>query len=248
MNDPKQRPDSPLALVTGATRGLGRAIATALGHNGYRVIANHHHHAELDASLASEIGCPVMTWDVGDFNACQQAISEIESVHGPVDVLVNNAGITADSALHKMSPAQWASVLATNLGSVFNLCRLVIPGMRDRQYGRVINISSVNGQKGQFGQANYAAAKAGMLGFTRSLALENARKGITVNAIAPGYCDTDMVADVPEKILTSIIGQIPVGRLGNPAEIARTVCFLASRESGFITGETIAVNGGQYMS
>lgn len=212
------------------------------------MIANHHHHAENDASLTAQIGCPVMTWDVADFSSCEQALSTIEAEHGPVSVLVNNAGITADSALHKMSAEQWSSVLTTNLGSVFNLCRLVVPGMRERGYGRIVNISSVNGQKGQFGQSNYAAAKAGMLGFTRSLALENARKGITVNAIAPGYCDTDMVANVPANILTAIVEQIPVGRLGNPDEIARTVCFLASKTSGFITGETIAVNGGQYMS
>lgn len=175
-------------------------------------------------------------------------MKSIEAEHGPISVLVNNAGITRDATLHKMSQEQWSAVIGTNLGSVFNMCRQVIPGMRERGFGRVVNISSVNGQKGQFGQANYAAAKAGILGFTRSLALENAGKGITVNAIAPGYSDTDMVASVPDKVMTQIVGQIPVGRLGDPDDIARAVAFLVSDDASFITGATLAVNGGQYMN
>lgn len=237
-----------LALVTGATRGLGMAIAIALKDRGYQVIANHHKHEDHDLELEKEIGVPICGWDVADFDACQDAVKSIEAEHGPISILINNAGITRDSMLHKMNQQQWALVIATNLGSVFNMCRQVIPGMRERGFGRIVNISSINGQKGQFGQANYAAAKAGILGFTKSLALENASKGITVNAIAPGYCDTDMLASVPDNVITKIVGQIPVGRLGDPVEIARAVTFLVDDEAGFITGETLAVNGGQYMS
>lgn len=237
-----------LALITGATRGLGMAIATTMKAKGYTVIANHHKHDDEDENLERETGFRIYGWDVSDFAACQEWVTKIEAEHGPIDVLVNNAGITRDATLHKMTLENWTQVIAINLGSVFNMCRQVIPGMRERGFGRIINISSVNGQKGQFGQANYAAAKAGILGFTKSIALENARKGITANAIAPGYCDTDMMAGIPEKVLRGIVEQIPVGRLGDPGEIARAVAFLASDEAAFVTGSTLAVNGGQYMA
>lgn len=236
-----------LALVTGATRGLGMAIATMLKEKGHTVIANHHQHADADERLEQETGLRVYGWDVGDFSACEDWVKKIEAEHGPIDILVNNAGITRDATLHKMTPEHWREVIATNLGSVFNMCRQVVPGMRERGFGRIVNVSSINGQKGQFGQANYAAAKAGIIGFTKSIALENARKGITANVVAPGYCDTDMMTGIPENILSHIVDQIPVGRLGYPNDIARAVAFLASDDAAFVTGSTLSVNGGQYM-
>ena len=236
------------AVVTGGTRGLGRAIALALRDGGCRVAATYHGDEEAARQLRQETGIPAFRWDVTDFQACQAGMSEVEQALGPVDILVNNAGITADAAFHKMSEEQWWKVLTTNLGSMFNMTRQVIEGMRARRFGRIVNISSINGRKGQAGQANYAAAKAGILGFTKSLALENAAHGITVNAVAPGYCDTAMVAAVRPEILQGIVAAIPVGRLGQPEDIARMVAFLAADEAGFITGATFDVNGGQYLA
>ncbi len=238
-----------LALVTGGTRGIGRAISEALKAAGYTVVANYGGNDEAANQFKDETGIEVIKFDVGDFDAVQAAIAEIESNHAPIDVLVNNAGITRDKPLHKMEKSQWDDVIRTNLDSLFNLSRGVIDGMRERGFGRIINISSVNGQKGQFGQTNYAAAKAGLIGYTKALALETASKGITVNAVAPGYIGTEMVMAVPEKVLNEvIIPQIPVGRLGEADEIARCVTFLASDDAGFITGSTISANGGQYMA
>ncbi len=236
-----------VALVTGGTRGLGKAIAVALQQSGHRVAVVYHHNGEAAHAFEDSTAIPVFRWDVSDFEACKQGIARLELELGPIDILVNNAGITSDSQLHRMTPEQWWSVINTNLGSMFNMCRNVIDGMRERQFGRIVNISSINGEKGQFGQTNYAAAKAGILGFTKALALENARKNVTVNAIAPGYCDTDMVAAVAPEIMQKIIANIPVGRLGTAADIARAVAFLADEEAGFITGATFDVNGGQLM-
>jgi len=240
---------SRIALVTGGTRGIGRAVSIALKEAGYRVAASYAGNDEAANAFNSETGIPVYKFDVGDFEACAAAIAAIENDLGPVDVLVNNAGITRDGMLHKMSLEQWSAVINTNLNGLFNTTRNVIEGMRERKFGRIINISSINGQKGQMGQANYSAAKAGDLGFTKAVAQENAFKGITVNAIAPGYIGTEMVRAVPQEVLdTKIIPQIPVGRLGEPEEIARCVVFLAADESGFITGSTLTANGGQYMT
>jgi len=237
-----------VALVTGGTRGIGEAVSVALKEAGYDVAANYGGNDEAASKFSERTGIPVYKFDVGDFDACAEAIGKIESDLGPVDVLVNNAGITRDRPLHKMSKEEWDAVITTNLTGVFNLSRNVIDGMRERGFGRIINISSVNGQKGQFGQTNYAAAKAGDLGFTKALAQETATKGITVNAVAPGYIGTEMVRAVPEKVLNEkILPLIPVGRLGEPEEIARCVVFLAAEESGFITGSTLTANGGQYM-
>jgi len=238
---------SRVAVVTGGTRGIGAAISKKLKESGCTVIATYARNTEKAEAFAAETGIAIKQWDVADYEACAVAIKAIEEEFGAVDVLVNNAGITKDATLHKMDPAQWKDVVETNLTSCFNMCRAVINGMRDRKFGRIVNISSINGLKGQFGQANYAASKAGIRGFTKSIALENAAKGITANVVAPGYTDTDMVAAVPEKVLEQIIAQIPAGRLGNCEDIARTVSFLAADEGGFITGETINVNGGQYM-
>lgn len=235
------------ALVTGGTRGLGRAIALALRDKGCRVAATWHNDAEAAQRLHEESGIAVYRWDVADFDACAAGLAEVERTLGPVEVLVNNAGITADAVFHKMSEAQWWDVMRTNLGSMFNMTRQVIGGMRDRRFGRIVNISSINGRKGQAGQSNYAAAKAGILGFTRSLALGNAARNITVNAVAPGYCGTSMVSAIKPDILQAIVAGIPVGRLGTPEDIARVVAFLADDASGFITGATIDVNGGQYL-
>jgi acetoacetyl-CoA reductase len=235
------------ALVTGGTRGLGKAIAIALHQAGHRVAVVYHHNMEAAHAFEEATAIPIYRWDVVDFEACRAGIAHIEGEIGPIDILVNNAGITDDAQLHHMTPEQWAHVLDTNLGSMFNMCRNVIEGMRERQFGRIVNISSVNGEKGQLGQANYAAAKAGILGFTKALALEGARKNVTVNAIAPGYCDTEMVAAVAPDILQKIIATIPVGRLGTATDIARTVAFLAADEAGFITGATFDINGGQFM-
>jgi acetoacetyl-CoA reductase len=235
------------ALVTGGTRGLGKAIAIALKNAGYRVAVVYHHNEDAAHAFADATAIPVFRWDVSDFEACRSGIADIEAAVGPIDVLVNNAGITADAQLHRMTPAQWWEVINTNLGSMFNMSRNVIEGMRAREYGRIISISSINGEKGQFGQTNYASAKAGILGFTRALAQEGARKNVTANAIAPGYCNTDMMATIAPEILQKIVAGIPVGRLGTADDIARAVVFLADEQAGFITGATLDVNGGQLM-
>jgi acetoacetyl-CoA reductase len=237
-----------VALVTGGTRGIGHAISIALRDAGYSVAANYGGNDEAAQQFKDETGIPVFKFDVGNFDAVSEGIKKVEGELGPIDVLVNNAGITRDTTLHKMKPEQWDSVIETNLNSAFYCTRCVIEGMRSRGFGRIVTISSINGQKGQMGQANYAAAKAGVIGFTKSLAQENAPKGITANVVAPGYIGTDMVRAVPENVLEKIVSQIPVGRLGEPEEIARCVAFLASDESGFITGSTLSANGGQYMA
>ncbi|WP_417427954.1 acetoacetyl-CoA reductase [Kiloniella sp.] len=239
---------SRVALVTGGTRGIGAAISIALKKAGYSVAASYAGNDEAAQKFRDENKIAVFKWDVGDFDACQEGIAHVVKELGAIDVLVNNAGITRDTTLHKMDQSKWQAVIDTNLNSLFNMTRGVIDGMRERNYGRVISISSINGQKGQFGQANYAAAKAGVIGFTKSVAQENASKGITANVVAPGYIGTEMVRAVPEEILNSkIISQIPVGRLGEPEEVADCVVFLASEKSGFVTGSTLSVNGGQYM-
>ncbi len=237
------------AVVTGGSRGICAAISKALKQAGYNVAANYGGNDEAAAKFKQETGIPVYKWDVSSYEACVDGLKKVESDVGPVDILVNNAGITRDTMFHRMKPEQWYQVINTNLNSLFNMCRPVIDGMRERNFGRIINISSINGQKGQMGQSNYSAAKAGDIGFTRALAQENANKGITVNVIAPGYIATEMVMAVPKDVLEkSIIPQIPVRRLGQPEEIARCVVFLASDEAGFITGSTLSANGGQYMS
>ena len=237
---------SKTALVTGGTRGIGAAISIALKSAGYSVAANYAGNDEAAQRFKGETGIPVYKWSVADYDACAAGIAKVEADLGPVAVLVNNAGITRDAMFHRMTREQWSDVMGTNLNGLFNMTHPLWPGMRDRKFGRVINISSINGQKGQMGQANYAAAKAGDIGFTKTLAQEGARAGITVNAICPGYIGTEMVRAVPEKVLESIVSQIPVGRLGEPEEIARCVVFLASEDSGFITGSTLTANGGQY--
>ena len=238
-----------IALVTGGTRGIGAAISVALRDADCQVAASYGGNDEAAAKFKDETGIAVYKWDVSDFDACKAGVEQVESDLGPVDVLVNNAGITRDGMFHKMSIENWRAVMSTNLDSLYNMTRNVIEGMRARSYGRIINISSVNGQKGQMGQSNYSAAKAGLIGFTKAIAQENAFKGITVNAVAPGYIGTEMVRAVPEEVLnTKIIPQIPVGRLGEPEEVARCVVFLASEEAGFITGSTLSANGGQYMA
>ncbi|MEE8505689.1 MAG: acetoacetyl-CoA reductase [Kiloniellales bacterium] len=238
-----------VALVTGGTRGIGAAISLAFKEAGYDVAATYGGNDEAANAFKAENGIPVYKFDVGDFDACQAGVAQVESDLGPIDVLVNNAGITRDGMLHKMSPENWRAVITTNLDSVFNMSRNVIEGMRARGFGRIISISSINGQKGQMGQANYSAAKAGLIGFTKALAQENAFKGITVNAVAPGYIATEMVMAVPEEVLkTKVIPLIPVGRLGEPEEVARCVVFLAGDDAGFITGSTLTANGGQYMA
>jgi acetoacetyl-CoA reductase len=239
---------SRVALVTGGTRGIGAAISIAFKNAGYKVAANYAGNDEAAAKFKSETGIDTFKWDVGDFGACAAGIADVTKALGPVDVLVNNAGITRDAMLHKMSPEQWREVMRVDLDSLFNTSRHVIDSMRERNFGRIINISSINGQKGQMGQTNYSAAKAGIIGFTKALAQETAKKGITVNAIAPGYIDTEMVQAVPEKVLESIIATIPVGRLGKAEEIAKAALFLASEDSAFITGATLTVNGAQYIA
>jgi acetoacetyl-CoA reductase len=235
-------------LVTGGTRGIGAAISKALKAAGYKVAANYGGNDEAAAKFKAETGIPVYKWDVSSFEACAAGVKQVEADLGPVEVLVNNAGITRDGFFHKMTPDQWNAVIGTNLGSLFNMSRQVIEGMRERSFGRIINISSINGQKGQAGQVNYSAAKAGDLGFTKALAQECANKGITVNALCPGYIGTEMVQAVPKEVLDKkILPFIPVGRLGEVEEMARCVVFLASDESGFITGSTLSANGGQYM-
>ena len=238
-----------VAIVTGGTRGIGAAISIGLKEAGYAVAASYGGNDEAANAFKEQTGIEVYKWDVGDFEACKAGVERVEADLGPTDVLVNNAGITRDTMFHRMSPEQWNAVIATNLDSLFNMTRQVIEGMRERGYGRIISISSVNGQKGQMGQSNYSAAKAGLIGFTKALAQENAFKGITVNAVAPGYIATEMVKAVPEEVLkTKILPLIPVGRLGEPEEVARCVAFLASEEAGFITGSTLSANGGQYMA
>ena len=237
-----------VALVTGGTRGIGRAISERLVKDGFKVAANYAGNDEAAGKCAEELGIKCFKWDVGDYDACAEGIAAITKDLGPVDVLVNNAGITRDATLHRMTRQQWDDVIRVDLTSAFNLCRLTIEGMRDRSYGRIVNISSINGQKGQVGQVNYSAAKAGLIGFTKALAQENAKKGITVNVICPGYIDTEMVQAVPEKVLESIIATIPVGRLGKAEEIAACVSFLSGQDSGFITGATLTANGGQFIA
>ncbi|MFT0862134.1 beta-ketoacyl-ACP reductase [Ancylobacter sp. G4_0304] len=240
---------SRVALVTGGTRGIGAAVCRALKDAGYTVAANYAGNEEAAAAFTKETGIATFKWDVSDFNACKAGVAEVTAKLGPVDVLVNNAGITRDGMLHKMSPEQWYAVINTNLNSVFNMCRQVIEGMRDRNFGRIVTISSINGQKGQMGQTNYSAAKAGEIGFTKALAQENARKGITVNAICPGYIGTEMVRAMPQDVLDKhVLPLIPTGRLGEPEEIARCVVFLVADEAAFITGSTLTANGGQYMA
>ncbi|MBN9083404.1 MAG: beta-ketoacyl-ACP reductase [Rhizobiales bacterium 62-17] len=238
-----------VAVVTGGTRGIGEAISKALKAAGYTVAANYAGNDEAAAKFKAETGIPVYKWDVSSYDACAAGLAEIEKDLGPIDVLVNNAGITRDGFFHKMTPQQWGEVINTNLNSLFNMTRPTWEGMRNRKFGRVICISSINGQKGQAGQANYSAAKAGELGFVKALAQEGARAGITVNAICPGYIGTEMVRKIdPAIIEKSILPHIPTGRLGEPEEIARCVVFLASDQSGFITGSTLTANGGQYMA
>lgn len=237
-----------VALVTGGTRGIGAAISRALKAAGCSVAASYAGNDAAAEKFKAETGIAVFKWDVSSYDACAEGIQKVEAALGPIDILVNNAGITRDGAFHKMTLEQWNAVISTNLGSLFNMTRPLIEGMRARKFGRIINISSINGQKGQFGQVNYSAAKAGDIGFTKALALENAKTGVTVNAICPGYINTEMVQAVPKDVLEkSVIPQIPVGRLGEPDEIARAVVFLAADESGFITGSTLTVNGGQYL-
>ncbi|SHK21228.1 3-oxoacyl-[acyl-carrier-protein] reductase [Roseomonas rosea] len=240
---------SRVAIVTGGTRGIGAAISRALHAEGHKVAANYAGNEEAAAAFHRDTGIAVFKWDVSDFDACAAGVARVADELGLVNILVNNAGITRDSMLHKMTLEQWRAVIGTNLNSLFNMTRPVIEGMRERGFGRIVNISSINGQKGQIGQTNYSASKAGDIGFTKALAQENARKGITVNAVCPGYTETDMVRAVPQDVLEkSILSQIPVGRLGQPEEIARCVLFLASEQAGFITGSTLTVNGGQYLT
>ncbi|HPQ50950.1 MAG: acetoacetyl-CoA reductase [Alphaproteobacteria bacterium] len=237
-----------IAIVTGGTRGIGLSITKGLIAEGYQVAALYHGNEDAAQKCATETGAKVFKTDVADFNACKEVIAKIEAEMGSVNVLVNNAGITKDGMLHKMPEENWHAVIETNLTSCFNMCHAVISGMRDRKFGRIINISSINGQKGQMGQCNYSAAKAGMLGFTRALAQESAAKGITVNAICPGYIATDMTSAMPQEVLDSIVRQIPAARMGKPEEIADMVVFLASDRSAFVNGATMTVNGGQYMA
>ena len=236
------------AIVTGGTRGIGRAISLALKDKGCKVAATYAGNDDAAAKFKEETGIDVFKWDVGDYEACKAGVADVETAVGPVDILVNNAGITRDAMFHKMSPDQWGQVIRADLDSVFNMSHQVFPGMRERGFGRIVNISSINGQKGQMGQANYSAAKAGMIGFTRALAQEGAFKGVTVNAIAPGYIATEMVAAMNEDVLKKITAQIPVGRLGQAEEIGDCVAFLADDKAGFITGAVLTANGGQYIA
>jgi len=238
-----------VAVVTGGTRGIGEAISIGLRHKGYRVAATYHGNDQAAQHFQAATGIPVFKFDVGDYAACEAGIAQIVRDLGPIDVLVNNAGITRDAPLHRMTQAYWTDVIRTNLDSAFNMTRLVIDSMRARNFGRIVNISSINGRKGQFGQSNYAAAKAGLLGFSKAVALEGASKNVTCNVIAPGYINTEMVAAVPKDVLeTKILPFIPVGRLGTADEIARCVTFLAADDAGFITGACLDANGGQYIA
>ena len=236
-----------VAIVTGGTRGIGRAVSEMLKDQGLTVVANYAGNEEKARAFTAETGIRAYKWDVGDHEACIEGCRQVESEVGPVGVLVNNAGITRDGTLLKMTFADWDEVMRINLGGCFNMAKALFPGMKDRGWGRIVNIGSINGQAGQYGQVNYAAAKSGIHGFTKALAQEGARFGITVNAIAPGYIDTDMVAAVPETVLEKIVARIPVGRLGHADEIARGVAFLASENAGFVTGSTMSINGGQHM-
>ena len=236
-----------VALVTGGTRGIGASISTALKQDGRIVVAAYAGNEQAAAAFREETGIRVVQFDVSSFEACQKAVAQIVADVGPIEILVNNAGITRDGTLARMSRDMWDAVMDTNLGSCYNLCKLTFDGMRAAKFGRVLNIGSVNGQAGQYGQVNYAAAKSGIHGFTKALAQEGARFGITVNAIAPGYIDTDMVRAVPAEVLEKIVARIPVGRLGHAAEIARGVAFLTSDDAGYITGSTLSINGGQHM-
>ncbi len=236
-----------VAIVTGGTRGIGAAISVALKDAGYKVAANYGGNDEAARHFTKETGIAAFRFDVSNYEACKGGVEKIEAELGPIDVVVNNAGITRDTTIHRMTPEQWQHVIDTNLTSCFNLARLVIDGMRARNFGRIVNIGSINGQAGQYGQVNYAAAKSGIHGFTKALAQEGAAKNITVNAIAPGYIDTDMVRAVPPNVLEKIVAKIPVGRLGQASEIARGVLFLVADEGGFITGSTLSINGGQHM-
>ena len=236
-----------VALVTGGTRGIGRAIVERLTADGIKVAAGYSGNEAAAEALKRETGAMVIKGNVGNFADCQHAVEAVTKELGPIDILVNNAGITRDGVFHRMNAEQWSEVIRVNMDSLFNMTRQVIEGMREREWGRIINISSINGQKGQVGQTNYSAAKAGMIGFSKALALENAKKGVTVNVIAPGYIDTEMVQAVPAKVLEAIIGQIPVGRLGRGDEIADMVAFLAGERAGYVTGTTLSLNGGQYL-
>jgi len=236
-----------VAVVTGGTRGIGRAISVALKNAGYRVAANYGGNDQAARQFNEETGIPVFKFDVADFDGCAEGVKNIGAQLGPIEVLVNNAGITRDGTMHRMSWEQWNAVIQTNLSSCFNMSRAVIEEMRTRGFGRIVNIGSINGQAGQFGQTNYSAAKSGMHGFAKALAQEGAARGITVNTVAPGYTETDMVRAVPASVLEQIIARIPVGRLGKPEEVARAVLFLVADEAGFITGTMLSVNGGQHM-
>ncbi|WP_431468978.1 acetoacetyl-CoA reductase [Sphingosinithalassobacter sp. LHW66-3] len=236
-----------VAIVTGGTRGIGEAISLALKDQGVRVVANYAGNDEKARAFTERNGIAAFKWDVGDFAACAAGVKRVEEELGPVEILVNNAGITRDATLHKMTAEMWDEVIRINLGGCFNMAHACYPGMRSRRWGRIVNIGSINGQAGQYGQVNYAAAKSGIHGFTKALAQEGARSGVTVNAVAPGYIDTDMVAAVPPEVLEKIVAKIPVGRLGQASEIARGVAFLCSEEAGFVTGSTLSINGGQHM-
>lgn len=236
-----------VAIVTGGTRGIGRAISEMLKRDGFTVAANYGGNDDKARAFTRETGIPAYKWDVGDHEACLAGCAQVEQDIGPIDVVVNNAGITRDGTMMKMTFDDWNEVMRINLGGCFNMAKATFDGMRQRKWGRIVNIGSINGQAGQYGQVNYAAAKSGIHGFTKALAQEGARSGITVNAIAPGYIDTDMVAAVPEAVLEKIVAKIPVGRLGHAEEIARGVCFLCSEDGGFITGSTMSINGGQHM-
>lgn len=238
---------SRVAIVTGGTRGIGEAISRALKDQGRTVIANYAGNDEKAKAFEAATGIRAIKFDVSDFDACQQACAQIAKDHGPIEILVNNAGITRDSILLKMTQQMWKDVIDTNLGGCFNMAKAVFAGMKERRFGRVVNIGSINGQGGQYGQVNYAAAKSGIHGFTKALAQEGARFGITVNALAPGYIDTDMVAAVPKDVLEKIVAKVPVGRLGQAMEIARGVSFLCADDAGFVTGSTLSINGGQHM-
>ncbi len=238
---------SRVAIVTGGTRGIGEAICIGLGGAGYRVAAIYANNDEAAARFTEASGIPAYKWDVSDFDACQEGVAKVVADLGPVEVLINNAGITRDGTIHRMDHEKWQAVIDTNLGSCFNMCRAVIEPMRARNFGRIVNIGSINGQAGQYGQVNYAAAKSGIHGFTKALAQEGAAKNVTVNAIAPGYVDTDMVRAVPPEVLEKIIGGIPAGRLGKAVDIARGVLFLVADEADFVTGSTLSINGGQHM-
>jgi acetoacetyl-CoA reductase len=236
-----------VAIVTGGTRGIGAAISQALKERGHTVVANYAGNVEKAKAFTEETGIAAYKWDVGDHEACLAGCKQVEEEVGPIDILVNNAGITRDGTLHRMTFDDWNEVMRINLGGCFNMAKATFPGMRERGWGRIINIGSINGQAGQYGQVNYAAAKSGIHGFTKALAQEGAKSGVLVNAIAPGYIDTDMVAAVPEAVLEKIVAKIPVGRLGHAYEIARGVAFLASENAGFVTGTTLSINGGQHM-